>query len=445
MNKVMKKIVLMAIGTLMGVGAYAQAQSQGSPEKAGGQRADFIAAIVQFEPITDSQIRIHMLSLKRSVDAKDLPPDAQLRKIALSQLITQSALAQRAESMGMRVDGNMVQQAMMSIAQNSGVTLAELEKQLLKEGIPLSSLRSEIERQMLISQLREKTLDPTITVSNAEINQYMRKRSGSGNSAQELISLAQILVAVPENASAAQTQKLQAKAQDLYAKAQKASNSEFITMADQYSDDPTVASTHGLMGVKPASRYPDLFIKAVAGMNPGSVTPPVRSGAGFHIIRVMDREGVDNIDTVVVQTHVRHILLNVSENQTEEDAINKLRADKRQIESGQVSFETLAQEQSADASAKEGGDLGWVVPGMFVTEFERAMDQLSPGQISEPVVTRFGVHLIQVVDRRDAQLTEEQRREIARETIHQAKVEQAYEQWAMDIESSAYVEIREPQ
>lgn len=443
MNKLIKKLFVIITCALISSGIYAQTQKPS--EKQERERADYIVAIVQFEPITNSQVKIHVHSLKRMVDAKDLPPENELRKIALSQLITQSALAQRAQELGIRIDPKMVEQTLSSIAQNNGKTLAQLEKELLKDGIPLSTLRNDITQQMLIAQLREKTLDPTVTVSNSEINQFMKARSGGGSPGQELISLAQILVAIPDRASEAQIKKLQARAQDIYEKAKKSSNTEFITLADKYSDDPTVASTHGLMGVKPSSRYPDLFVKATAGVPPGGVVAPVRSGAGFHIIRVMDREGVDNINTVVIQTHVRHILLNVSGAQTEEQAIEKLRASKRQIESGQVSFETLAQEQSADASAKAGGDLGWVVPGMFVPEFERVMDQLKPGQISEPIVTRFGVHLIQVIDRRDAQLTEEQRREIARETIHQAKVEQAYEQWARDIESSAYVEIREPQ
>lgn len=444
MNKLVKKLLMVVTCVFISAGIYAQDRSRDSSEAQDKQLADYIVAIVQFEPITDSQVRVHMLTLKRGIDAKDLPPDSELRKIALAQLITQSALAQRAQEMGMRIDPKMVEQALTSIAQNNGMTQAELEKELLKDGIPLTTLHSEIERQMLIAQLREKTLDPTISVSNTEINQYMNTRSGNGDPAQELISLAQILVVVPEKASEVQVKKLQARAQDIYEKAKKASNSEFITLADKYSDDPTVASTHGLLGVKPASRYPELFVNAVVDLAPGSVTPPVRSGAGFHIIRVMDREGVDNVNTVVVQTHVRHILLNISDKQTEEQVIEKLLSDKRQVEAGLVTFETLAQEQSKDASAKEGGNLGWVVPGMFVPEFERAMDQLKPGEISEPVVTRYGVHLIQVIDRREAQLTEAQRREIARETIHQAKIEQAYERWARDIESSAYVEIRNP-
>lgn len=447
MIKTIKKLSLFIASFMLLANAYAQNSApaaQAQAVSASRELADFIVAIVQYEPITDSQLRVHMLSIKRGRDAGELPPDNQLRKIALSQLITQSALAQRAQEMGIRVDPKMVQQALVSIAQNNNMSLGEMEKALLKDGIPLSSLRNEIESQMAISQLRERTLDPTITVSNAELNQYMKSLSEKGDAKQELVSLAQILVAVPENATPAQIQKLQTRAQKIYASAKEASNTEFFTLADQNSDDPTVTRSHGFLGARPLSQFPDLFIKAITGLRPGDVTAPIRSGAGFHIVRVLDREGADMIDTVVIQTHARHILLTPTDAQAQEQAINTLRADKRKIETGEVSFETLAQEQSKDTSAKQGGDLGWVVPGMFVPEFERAMDQLEPGQISEPVVTRFGVHLIQVLERRESQLTEQQRREIARETIHQSKVEQAYAQWAKDIESGAYIEIRVP-
>lgn len=403
------------------------------------QLADYIVAIVQHEPITNSQVRAHVLSIQQQYKGREMPPVEQLRQMALQQLISQSALAQRAHERGMQADQQMVQMAISTIAQNNNMSVAQLKTYLEGNGIPFSTLTRDIEQQLVIRQLRERTLDPTITVSNAEVDEFLEQRGNTDPEMQQ-INLAQILIAVPENASQAEIDRLQAKAQEVYQKAS-APGADFLTLAEQFSDEPNVSVSRGVMGARPISLYPDLFIKTVEGLQEGAVAPPVRSGAGFHVLKVLQRE---RSDMVVTQTHVRHILLNVTEAQTEQEAIDKLAADKRMIESKQATFEELAQEQSQDASAKAGGDLGWVVPGMFVPEFEQVMNQLAPGQISDPVVSRFGVHLIQVLERRDAQLTPQQQREVARETIRQSKVQVAYDQWAHDIESSAYIEMRDP-
>lgn len=430
--------LLCALG--MSLSAHAQQNAGAAPAAAEPQLADFIVAIVQHEPITNSQVRAHVLSLRQQYAGQQQPPAEQLRQMALQQLISQSALAQRAHEHGLRVDPQTVQQAIATIARNNGMSVVELQKVLSEQGIPFSTMERDIGQQLLISQLRERTLDPTVTVSNAEVEAYLAQFSGQTDPGQQQINLAQILIAVPENATPAQEKALEAKAQDIYTKAQ-AAGADFFALAQANSDDPAASATRGVMGARPASRYPDLFIQAVTGLRAGAIAPPVRSGAGFHIIKVLERE---QSDMVVTQTRVRHILLNITEQQTEQDAINKLLADKHQIETGQATFEMLAQEQSQDASAKDGGDLGWVVPGMFVPEFERVMNQLKPGEISDPVATRFGVHLIQVLERRESQLTPQQQREVARESIHQRKVEQAMDQWVRDIQSSAYIEMRNP-
>lgn len=433
---------------MMATSAYAQ---QSSPSAAASQSAaasrpelaDYIVAIVQHEPLTYSQVKANMLFIQQQYEGREMPPQDYLYDAALQQLITQSALAQYAKERGMRIEPEVIQQAITTIARNNGMSLSQLQRKLEDNGIPFSTMRRSVEQQLLIMQLRERTLDATINVSNAEIDAYLAQHSGASDPAQQLINLAQVLIAVPENASDAQERRLQARAQEVYAKAQAMSSPrDFLALVEQYSDDPNKEVSHGVMGARPASRYPELFMNAVQGLQAGGVTPPVRSGAGFHILLVLEREQ-SNLASVT-QTHVRHILLNVTDQQTEQDAINKLLDDKHKIEAGQVAFDVLAREQSQDVSAKDGGDLGWIVPGMFVPEFERVMEQLKPGEISDPVVTRFGVHLIQVLERRDAQLTDQQQRQVARETIHQQKVEQAYEQWAHDIRSQAYIEMREP-
>lgn len=406
-----------------------------------GTLADYIVAIVQHEPITNSQLQAQIFSIRYNNEGQQLPPDDQLREIALQQLITQSALAQRAQEYGFSIDPQVLAQAISSVARSNGLTVEELKKAFEKRGIPFSTLTHTIEQQMLINQLRERTLDYSITVSNAEVEAYLAQSSSATDPGQMLISLAQVLIAVPEDATQAQEQALAQRAQEVYERARMIQKPEdFIALVEQYSDDPMKAQTSGALGVMPVSRYPAIFIETVHGLAPGQAAPPVRTGAGFHVLLVVDRE---QSNMVVTQTHVRHILLNIDAKRTEAEAIALLQDSKRQLEAGTVSFETLAQEQSQDASAQNGGELGWVVPGMFVPEFEQAMNQLKPGQISDPVITRFGVHLIQVLERRDAQLTPVQQREVARETIHQMKVEQAYPQWASEIESETYVERRD--
>lgn len=414
--------------------------TQTDSRRAGANLADYILAVVQHEPITYAQLKAQMLFIKQSNEQQELS-GTYLEQMALQQLITYSALAQRAKEYGLRVDSEMIAQAVSTIASNNNKTVSDLRKDLAQAGVPFSTLEQSIEQQLLIRQLRERLLDPTIYVNNAEIEAYLAQASKAANSADLMISMAHILIAVPENATKKQEEALEAKAQEVYQKARQIkSTQEFINLVNQYSDDPNKTQTGGALGIMPVSSYPDLFVQAVSGLKPGEFAPPVRSGAGYHILFLIDKE---QSEMIVEQTHARHILLTVSDTQTEEQAIQILLDDKRKIQTGQVTFEVLAQEQSQDGSAKDGGDLGWVVPGMFVPEFEAVMNQLKPGEISNPVVTRFGVHLIQVLERRDAELTPLQRREVAREAVHQRKIEEAYEQWVQGITGQTYIEMRE--
>lgn len=436
-KKTLKSLANFFAAFLLLGGSHAiYAQQQASQNST--QLADYIVAIVQHEPITYAQLRAQVQLLKQS--AQPGVSDGSLEQTALQQLIAYSALTQRAKEYGIHADPQMITQAISTIASNSNKTVSQLRQDFVDLGIPFSTLEKSVEQQILARQLRERTLDPTIYVNNAEVDAYLREASKVTNSSDLKISLAQILIAVPEGATKKQEDALLAKAQAAYKKAQQITSiQDFIDLVDQYSDDPNKAQTNGALGIMPASSYPDLFIEAVNGLNPGGVTPPVRSGAGYHILLVIDRE---QSEMIVQQTHARHILLNITEDQPEEKAIQILLDDKRKIENGQVGFEVLAQEQSQDNSAQNGGDLGWVVSGMFVPEFEAAMNQLKPGEISDPVVTRFGVHLIQVLERRDAELTPSQKREIAKEIVHQRKVNEAYDQWVQNITGQSYIEYR---
>jgi peptidyl-prolyl cis-trans isomerase SurA len=214
-------------------------------------------------------------------------------------------------------------------------------------------------------------------------------------------------------------------------------------LAREFSDAPDAKTNGGLVGMRTADRYPPLFVQAVEALPVGGVSDLVRSGAGFHVIKVVEKKQPGLAGISVTQTHARHILLRPTPQLTESAAIAKLEELRKRIEGG-ADFAQLARENSQDASGPNGGDLGWSSPGMFVPEFEEALNSLAPRQVSQPVVSRFGVHLIQVLERRQAKLSEREQREVARNALREKKLDEAYLQWAQEVRGRAYVELREP-
>jgi peptidyl-prolyl cis-trans isomerase SurA len=278
-------------------------------------------------------------------------------------------------------------------------------------------------------------------VSDLEVDQFIREQQASQDAAATELNLAHILVAVPENASVAQVGALQARAQRVLARAR--AGEDFASLAREFSDAPDAKTSGGLVGMRTADRYPPLFVQAVERLPVGGVSDLVRSGAGFHVIKVVEKKQAGLAGLTVNQTHARHILLRPSPQLTESAAIAKLEDLRKRVEGG-ADFAQLAREFSQDASAPNGGDLGWSSPGMYVPEFEDALNTLAPRQVSQPVVSRFGVHLIQVLERRQAKLSEREQREVARNVLREKKLEEAYVQWAQEVRGRAYVEMREP-
>jgi len=217
---------------------------------------------------------------------------------------------------------------------------------------------------------------------------------------------------------------------------------DFAAVAAEFSDAPEAKTAGGLLGMRPADRYPELFVSATAQLPVGGIAGPVRSGAGFHVLKLADKS-TTGIPTLVTQHHVRHILLRTGPQLTESAAAARLADYRRRIVAGQADFAELAREHSQDGSAKQGGDLGWANPGRYVPEFEQAVNALKPGDISEPLVSRFGVHLIQLVERREAKLTQREQRDMARDTVREKKVEEALTTWMQELRGRAYVEYRE--
>ncbi|MGL4667953.1 MAG: peptidylprolyl isomerase, partial [Saezia sp.] len=253
-----------------------QTQRDDTRQTAGSDLTDYIVAIVQREPITYAQLKAQMLFMKQN-NLQQTMSNAQLEQVALQQLITYSALTQRAKEFGLSVDPQMLVQAISMVATNNNKTVGQLRKDFTSAGIPFSTLEKSIEQQMLARMLRERLLDPTIYVNSSEIDAYLAQASKATSSSELMISLAQILIAVPENATKKQEDALRAKAQDVYKKVEQIKSiQDFIGLVDQYSDDPNKERTSGALGVMPVSAYPDIFIQAVNGLKAGEVASPVR-------------------------------------------------------------------------------------------------------------------------------------------------------------------------
>ena len=412
-------------------------------QTAGPLPADFIVTIVNSEPITNNEVRKEVQRTLQQFAQQGRPqPDiSMLVRQILERLINDKAQLQLARETGIRVDDAAVDLAEQNIARQNQLDVAELHRRLASDGIVLSQFRNQLREQILLTRLREREVDARVRVSDLNVDQYLREQQASNDPATQEINLANLLVTVPDSATPAQMATLQAKAQQALERAR--AGEDFSALVNEYSD--TADKTKGgLMGLRPADRYPPLFLEATQNLGVGGVSALVRSGAGFHILKVVEKKSAGLPPMTVTQSHARHILLRISPQLSEAAARAKLSEFKKRIMAGKADFATLARENSQDASADQGGDLGWVNPGMFVPEFEELMNKLAPGQISDPLVSRFGVHLIQLTDRRNTTLSPREQREAVRAMLREKKLDEAYATWAQEVRGRAYVEMREP-
>ena len=411
---------------------------------AGPLPADYIVAVVNSEPITNNEVRRRMVRFEQQLAAQGspMPPRAQLAREVLDRLITEKAQLQLARESGVRADEAVVDQAEASVARQNGVDVAELRRRLQAEGMNVAQFREDLRGQILLQRLRDRELQSRVKITELDIDQYLNEQGPSGDPALTELNLAHILVAVPERASAQQVAQAQAKAEQLLQRAR--AGEDFAKLARENSDAAGAAQTGGAIGTRTADRLPPLFLDAVRDLKAGGVSPVVRSAAGFHIVKVLERHDMGKAGMSVTQSHARHILLRPSAQLTEAQARQRLADYKRRILAGQADFAAIARESSQDASARNGGDLGWSSPGMFVPEFEDVLDALQPGQIADPITTRFGVHLIQLLERRQAQLSPKEQREVVRNLLREKKMDEAYARWAQEVRGRAYVELREP-
>jgi peptidyl-prolyl cis-trans isomerase SurA len=411
----------------------------------GPRAADYIVAVVNSEPITNNEVRTRMLRYEQQLAQQGaaLPPRAQLVREVLDRLITEKAQLQLARERGVRVDDSVVDQAEVTVARQNGIDVAELRRRMTTDGINVAQFREDLRNQIMLQRLRDRELEQRAKVSELDIDNYLREQQqAGGDPALVELNLANILVAVPENASAAQVAQAQAKAQQLLQRAR--AGEDFGKLARENSDAAGAAQNSGIVGLRSADRLPGLFVDAVRDLKEGGVTDLIRSSAGFHIVKVLEKRELGKSGMSVTQNHARHILLRPNGNMSEAQARQRLLEFKRRIQAGQADFAQLARENSQDASARNGGDLGWVSAGVFVPEFEEVINSLAPGQVADPVTSRFGVHLIQLLERRQSTMSPREQREVVRNLVRERKLDEAYVRWAEEVRGRAYVELREP-
>ncbi len=369
------------------------------------------------------------------------PPQDVLARQVLERMIVDRAQLQLARETGVRVDDATVNAAMMRIAESNNITVPALRQRLEAEGISFAQFREDVRQDILLNRLREREVDSRLQVSDSEIDNFIADQAGISADAEE-VNLAQILLRVPENATPQRLDETRQRADDLVA--QLKGGADFARLAASFSN-ASEALQGGEIGWRSVDRLPTLFLDAIKGVKVGDIAPIVRSPNGFHILKVLGRRSAvagKLAGDPVQQTRVRHILLRVTDVTPEPDVKRRLEEFKVRIEAGQIEFGTLARLHSVDPSGSRGGDLGWVYPGDTVPEFERAMNALKIGEVSGPVQSPFGWHLIQVNERRTEPASAERSRQAARQALRERKSEEAYQDWLRQLRDKTYVEYR---
>ena len=407
------------------------------------QAVDFIVAVVNTVPITHSELTAAIKGATQNLERQRvaIPPPEELRRKVLEQLINDKAQLQLAEETGIRVDQAALDQAETDVASQKQVDVPALHRQLEKDGISVARFREQLRDQLTLQRLHERDVQSRIRVSDVDVDRAIQEQvdNNADPFAQE-INLAQIMLAAPEKATPEQMAGLYRQAENILARVR--GGEDFERWVQSIS--AASRTNGGQLGLRRADQYPPSFVQATEKLAVGQVSDIVRSAAGFHILKVIERRQPTALVRTVVQTRARHILLRLSPEVTQTVAIALLTDLKKQIQSGRATFQDLARAYSQDGSAAQGGDLGWASPGMYVPEFEVALNRLAEGEVSDPVVSRFGVHLIEVVERRRANLDPREIREMVRNQLRQSRYQETYSTWAQEVRDRAFVEIREP-
>ena len=399
---------------------------------------DRVLVVVNDEAVTqwdlNEQRRIVMSQLK----ASNIQPPSNdvLDKQVLERLIVERALLQFAKDTGIRVDDTTVERTILRVAEENKLKPDEFRKVLEREGIPYANYREDIRRQIIVQRVREREVDSKVTVSDAEVDNYLATLASQAGGEDEYL-LSHIYITVPEQATPDVVEARRQRAAEALTEIR--SGKDFAQIAAAFSNAPD-ASSGGNLGWRTAARLPSVFSEIVRKMKPGEVSGVLRSAGGFHVVKLAEVRNRDQ-PTVVDQTHARHILIKVNETTSEAEA--KTRIDRlRDRLAGGAKFEDVARVNSEDASSARGGDLGWISPGDTVPDFERAMVGLAINEVSAPVRKPFGWHLIQVLERRKQDITQDRRREQARQAIRQRKSDEQMEEFIRQLRDRTYVEYK---
>ncbi len=405
--------------------------------------ADFIVAVVNSEPITNNEVRSRMVRIEQQMSQRGgvMPSRQELTAQVLERLISERAQVQLARENGIKIEESALSAAVNNIARQNQISMDELRRRLEADGIGFNQFRESLREELLLTRVREREVEQRVVITESELDRFIQEQQDNPDATAFEINLSQILISVPENASAAQLQGLQVRAERA---AQRVRAGEDFGKVARETSEAADSANGGQMGLRSPDRYPSLFVEATQALSVGAVTGPIRSGAGFHVLKLVEKKQAGLPSYTVTQSRARHILLRVSPQMSESAAREKLVALRKAIASGQIDFAAAARENSQDGSGKDGGDLGWANPGQYVPEFEDVLNSLALGQVSEPLVSRFGVHLIQLQERRQNTLSAREQRELARGSLREKKTEEAFVTWAQDVRARAYVEMREP-
>jgi peptidyl-prolyl cis-trans isomerase SurA len=403
---------------------------------------DSIAVIVNEDVITRNELTERVKTIMQRMKAQNvaLPDPADLRRQILERMIVERAQMQRARELGVRVDDVTLDRAIGRIAEQQKMTLQQLRDQVEKDGGTFAAFREEIREEIVMQRLRESEVDAKILISEAEVDSFLAEEQAAAAGQTEM-NLSQIMIRIPDNASPEQIAARRARADEVMR--QLRTGADFAKMAATYSDAAD-ALKGGEIGWRNSERLPPLFADSLAKLKPGQVTPIIKSAGGFHILKLVEkRSAAEGMAAAPVQqTHARHILIKVTPAVSAYDARRKLTELKERLEHKAAKFEELARLFSNDGSAGKGGDLGWLYPGDTVPEFEAAMNALKPGEVSGPVESSFGFHLIEVLERKSEDASKEKLRTAARQAIRERKLEEAVEDWQRQLRDRAYVEFR---
>ncbi|PRC93757.1 peptidylprolyl isomerase [Solimicrobium silvestre] len=398
-----------------------------------------VAVVVNDEVITKQELqdRIRMIEQRLKAQGVALPSHAELQKQVVERMIVDRAQLQLAHDNGLRVDDIMLDRAMLRMAEQNKMTLQNFRNQVEKEGTSYAQFREGVRDDILLQRVREREVDSKVQVSESEIDNYLAAQKADTQKNQE-VELSHILIRIPENATPEMLGKLRARAETVLQQVK--SGGDFSKLAATYSDSAE-GLKGGSLGWREQDRYPQVFIDAIANLKEGQSTNLIKSANGFHILKVTGRRTVDKNAEGIAQAHVRHILIKITPTVTKEQAIHKLEEFKQRLENNGAKFEDLAQQFSNDSSASKGGDLGWLYPG-DVPEFDPVINGLKDGQISDPVESANGMHLLQLLGRKSDEVSPERQRLLARQVIHARKLDEASLDWVRQLRDRAYVEIR---